>query len=185
MTLRYVDLSGENILGSKFSSYIYIVIRRLHNNAFVLLLKPSNSVFLSDLVSNTNSSWSDLASGNSISRSDEDNIEVHTEDTCWGVVLQSKINVLSDTESEATCVGEIYFLQLVLFDLQTSVKNFVRLESTDLQYDKWSFRSVRIKWLHYQSNNDGLRFDGGCTTKLTVTWTAIFSFLLMPNERTV
>ena len=58
------------------------MLSRLHNNALVLLLKPGNSVLFANLVSNSNSSWSDLASGNSVSRSDKDNIEVHTEDTC-------------------------------------------------------------------------------------------------------
>ena len=58
------------------------MLSRLHNNALVLLLKPGNSVLFANLVSNSNSSWSDLASGHSVSRSDKDNIEVHTEDTC-------------------------------------------------------------------------------------------------------
>ena len=105
----------------------------LHNNALVLLLKPSNSVLFANLVSNSDSSWSDLASGDSVSGSDEDDVEVHTENTCGRVVLKTQINVLSDTESEASSVGEVDLLQLVLLDLEASVEDLVGLEAADLR----------------------------------------------------
>lgn len=51
-----------------------------------------------------------LSSGNSLSSSSEDDIEVHTENTGVGVILDSEINMLIDTESEVT-----YLLLLVRF----------------------------------------------------------------------
>ena len=41
-----------------------------------------------------------LSSGYSLSGSSEDDVEVHTEDTGVGVVLDSEINVLVNTETE-------------------------------------------------------------------------------------
>ena len=38
--------------------------------------------------------------GDSLSSSAEDNVEIHSENTSWGVVLNSEINVLINTESE-------------------------------------------------------------------------------------
>ena len=116
----------------KFSSYIYIMTRRLHNNALILLLKPCDSILFADLVFNSNSSWSDLASGDSVSRSDQDNVKVHAENACRRVVLKAKIDVLSNSKSETTGVGEVYFLQFVFFDLEASVEDFVGLEATYL-----------------------------------------------------
>lgn len=51
-----------------------------------------------------------LSFGNSLSSSSEDDIEVHTENTGVGVILDSEINMLIDTESEVT-----YLLLLVRF----------------------------------------------------------------------
>ena len=50
---------------------------------------------------------SELSSGvlsvlNSLSGSGQDDVEVHTEDTGVGIVLDSKIDMLLDTESEVT-----------------------------------------------------------------------------------
>ena len=107
--------------------------RRLHNNSLVLLLKPSNCVLLANLVSNADSSWSDLASCDSVSGSNKDNVEVHAEDTCGRIVLKTKIDVLSNSESETTSVGEVHFLQFVFFDLEASVEDFVGLEAANLK----------------------------------------------------
>ena len=43
---------------------------------------------------------------NSASWAFQDNVEVHTEDTSEGVILESKIDVFLDTESEATCMKD-------------------------------------------------------------------------------
>ena len=103
----------------------------LHNNALILLLEPSDSVLLGYLVFVADSSGSDLASGHSVSRSDQHNIEIHSENASGGIVLQAQINVLSDTETKATSTREVLLLQLILLHLQTTVKDFVGLEATD------------------------------------------------------
>lgn len=53
----------------------------LHDNTLVLLLEPLNSVLLCNSVVISDLSRLDLASGNSVARSDKDNVEIHTENT--------------------------------------------------------------------------------------------------------
>ena len=43
-----------------------------------------------------------LSSGDSLSGSTEDDVEVHTENTGVGVILNSEIDMLVDTESEVS-----------------------------------------------------------------------------------
>lgn len=108
----------------------------LQNNALILLLEPGDRILLGDSVLGADSSRSDLSSRNSVSRSDHDNVEIHTENASGRVVLQTQIDVLSDTEAEASSAGEVLLLQLVLLNLQATVKDFVGLESTNLQCTK-------------------------------------------------
>ena len=49
-------------------------------------------------------SLSVLSSSDSLSCSTENNVEIHTENTCVGIILDSKINMLIDTKSEVTYV---------------------------------------------------------------------------------
>lgn len=65
-----------------------------------LLLRP-------DPVRSTDLADSVLPGSNSHTRSAHDDVEVHTEDTNSGVVLDTKVNVLLDTETEVTGLGEV------------------------------------------------------------------------------
>ena len=51
------------------------------------------------------------------------------------VVFESKVDVLVDSESKVTSGREVLLLQLVLLDLESSVKNLIRFESTDLSIE--------------------------------------------------
>ena len=63
----------------------------------LLSLVSGNSLEVSEL------STSVLSSGDSLSSAAEDHVEVHTEDTGVGIILDSKINMLFNSESEVTC----------------------------------------------------------------------------------
>ena len=103
----------------------------LHHNTFVLVLEPLDSIVLGDSVLGADSSWSDLSLGDSVSWADEDDVEVHAEDTGGRIVLQTQVDVFSDTEAEASGVGEVLLLQFELLHLQGAVKDLVGLEATD------------------------------------------------------
>lgn len=46
-----------------------------------------------------------LSSSDSLSGSSEDNVEVHTENTSVGIVLDSEIDMLINTKSEVTYIN--------------------------------------------------------------------------------
>ena len=50
----------------------------------------------------SNGGFASSSKTDSASRALEDNVEVHTEDTSEGIILHTQINVLLNTESEAT-----------------------------------------------------------------------------------
>lgn len=77
------------------------------------------------------SSRSDFAAGHSVAVADHDNVEIHTENAGGRIVLQTQIDVLGDAESEATSGRKVLFLQLVLLDLEATVKDLIGLEATD------------------------------------------------------
>jgi hypothetical protein len=62
----------------------------------------------------TEFSSSVLSLGNSLSSSGEDDVEIHTENTSAGIVLDSEIDVFFDTESEVAYKINIKF-SILLF----------------------------------------------------------------------
>ena len=86
----------------------------------------------------------------------EDDVEVHAEDTCEGIILETQIDVLLNTKSEVACIDE---------GVPVSEK-FLFLSSLSLTFSPLSRISSAL-------------------SPLMVTWTAIFSFLLMPKDRMV
>lgn len=62
-------------------------------------------------------------------------VEVHTVDTNTGVVLDTQVNVLADTETEVTGLGEVLLSQLVLLDLEATLEDLLSLGTTDGNVD--------------------------------------------------
>ena len=62
-------------------------------------------------------------------------VEVHAVDTNAGVVLDTKIDVLADTEAEVAGLGEVALAELVLLDLETTLKDLLGLGTTDGNVD--------------------------------------------------
>ena len=61
--------------------------------------------------------------------------EVHAVDTNTGVVLDTQINVLRDTETEVTGLGEVALAELVLLDLEATLEDLLGLGATDGNVD--------------------------------------------------
>lgn len=75
---------------------------------------------------------SDLAlhpssAGDTLTRAGHAAVEVHAVDTDGGVVLDTKIDVLADTEAEVASLGEVALAKLVLLNLEATLKNFLGL----------------------------------------------------------
>lgn len=62
-------------------------------------------------------------------------VEVHAVDTNAGVVLDTKIDVLADTEAEVAGLGEVALAELVLLDLETTLQDLLGLGATDGDVD--------------------------------------------------
>lgn len=61
----------------------------------------------------------------------QDDVEVHAENTGEGVVLDSQIDVLLDSEAEVAGVREVLLLEFTVLNLQSSLEDFVGLLSAD------------------------------------------------------
>lgn len=62
-------------------------------------------------------------------------VEVHAVDTNTGVVLDTQIDVLGDTEAEVAGLGEVALLEFVLLDLEATLEDLLGLGATDGNVD--------------------------------------------------
>lgn len=83
----------------------------------------------------THSASLSLSLADTTTRTSKLDVEIHTENTSVGIVLDTKINVLLNTETEVTRVGEVILNELVLLDLQTTLKNLKSLLTTNGSMD--------------------------------------------------
>jgi len=93
-----------------FNVYYLLNEEGSQHNAFVFGLKPADGVFLRDTVLQSDLAWLDLSSRYTVSRSNEDYVEVHTEDTSGRIVFETQIDVFSDAEAKASRVREVFLL---------------------------------------------------------------------------
>jgi hypothetical protein len=99
----------------------------LHDDAVILVLEPLHSINLVHSVVDTNRTTGHLLLSNSSTRSGNLDIEIHTVNTCAWIVLDTKIDVLLDTETEVSALTEVSLLELVLLDLQSLLKDLLGL----------------------------------------------------------
>lgn len=107
------------------------------------------------------------AAGDTLTGTGHAAVEVHAVDTDRGVVLDTEIDVLADTETEVASLGEVALPQLVLLNLEATLKDFLGLFNV-------SWCRLKVSSLIYLTL--GPR---------TVTWTEIFSLRRIPKVRTV
>ena len=90
------------VLGSTSGAMLHLNSYKYssHNGASHLLGEPLLGLIARNSLEVSELSFSVLSLGDSLSSSAEDHVEVHTEDTGVGIVLDSKIDMLFDTESE-------------------------------------------------------------------------------------
>jgi hypothetical protein len=74
--------------------------------------------------------------GDALTTAAHADVEVHTVDTDSWVVLDAKIDVLGDTETEVASLREVALAQLVLLDLEATLENLLSLWATDGDVDR-------------------------------------------------
>lgn len=66
------------------------LLRFVQDNSLVLNLEPLHGILLGDTVLNTNTGFGSPPSAHSVSWAFQDNVEIHTVDTCGRIVPEDK-----------------------------------------------------------------------------------------------
>ena len=113
------------------SSDTIALLGLVENDTIVLLLEPLHGLLASHLVRVAKSASLGLSLRHATTGASQLHVEIHTEDTGVGVVLDTQINVLLNTETEVARVGEVLLHQLVLLHLQTALQDLQSLLATN------------------------------------------------------
>ena len=108
-----------------------ILLSLVKNDTIVLLLEPLHSFFASNFVRITDSASLSLSLADTTTGTSKLDVEIHTENTSVGIVLDTEINVLLNTKTEVAGIGEVVLNELVLLDLQATLKNLESLLTTN------------------------------------------------------
>ena len=117
------------------SSDTIALLGLVENDTIVLLLEPLHGLLASHLVRVTKSASLGLSLRHATTGASQLHVEIHTEDTGVGVVLDAQINVLLNTKTEVARVGEVLLHQLVLLHLQTALQDLQSLLATNGRMD--------------------------------------------------
>ena len=88
------------------------------NDTVVFGLEPLHGVVLDQPVRESDGSGAPLLLEHILSGPAQHDVEVHTVDTDVRVVLDTQIDMLSNTEAKVALVGEVFTPQLELLNLQ-------------------------------------------------------------------
>merc|ERR1719291_122532 len=103
----------------------YLLGRRSRkDDAVKFRLEPLHAVIACQTVREADATTANLAVLHAAARSGQVHVEVHSVDARARVVLDAKVNMLRDTETEAAVLCEVFLAELVLLDLETFLKNF-------------------------------------------------------------
>lgn len=100
------------------------------NGSIVLSSEPLHGLVFGDSVLGSDGAFASSSESDSASGSLEDDVEVHSEDTGEGVILDAEINMLLDSESETSGIAEVFLLQFSVLNLQASLQDLVGLISS-------------------------------------------------------
>lgn len=107
----------------------------LSDNTVEALLEPFYGLVAVDAVAGTDGALASAAASDTLTRAGHAAVEVHTVDTDGGVVLDTKIDVLADTEAEVASLAEVALAEFVLLDLEATLENLLGLRATDGNVD--------------------------------------------------
>ena len=110
----------------------------IQHNSIILVLEPLDGSGLTDFLVNANLAATVFAFSNSSTWPSEDHVKVHcmlgtsyggdtSVDTNSRIILDVQVDVFLDTESKVTSLAKVSFLQLVLFDFESTFENFLSL----------------------------------------------------------
>ncbi len=101
------------------------------DDAVEALLEPLNCLVAVDFVVGADSALAAPPAGDALAGAGHATVEVHAVDTDARVVLDTQVDVLADAEAEIAGFAEVALAELVLLDLQATLKNLLRLGPAD------------------------------------------------------
>lgn len=109
--------------------------KHLPDNGVEALLEPLDGVVAGDTVGSTDTALGTAATDNTLTGTGHAAVEVHAVNTDTGVVLDAEIDVLRDTEAKVAGLAEVALAQLILLDLEATLKNLLGLGATNGDVD--------------------------------------------------
>ena len=109
----------------------FFLLRLVQDDSIVRLLEPLHGLLASHLVRIADVAALSLALAHTATRTSQLHVEIHTENTGVGIVLDTQIDVLLNTKAKIARVREISLHQLVLLHLQSTLQNLQSLLTTD------------------------------------------------------
>jgi hypothetical protein len=109
--------------------------RNLSDNAIETLFEPFDSLVAVDAVASADSALAAAPAADTLTRAGHAAVEIHTIDTNRGIVFDTKIDVLVDAEAEVASLAEVALPELVLLDLEATLKNLFGLGATNGDVD--------------------------------------------------
>merc|ERR1712066_457221 len=109
------------------SHHILLRLLSSKNNSIILGLEPLFGINLGKFVGGTNAAHLLPPVPHVHARPSKDHIEVHTVDANSRVVLDTQVDVLSNTEAKVSIVREVFLSQLVLLHFESSLQDLFSL----------------------------------------------------------
>jgi len=103
----------------------------LSDNTLKSRLEPFHTLVTLDLVVGSNVCLASTTLCNTLTRTSHAAVEIHSVDTNRRVVLDTKIDVFADTESEVASLREVTLAEFVFLDFQSTLQDFLGLWSTN------------------------------------------------------
>jgi len=105
------------------------------DSAAELLDEPLLGLLLGDLLELANTGRLLAALGNSVAGALEHDVEVHTENTSVGIVLDAEIDVLVNTETKVAVIGEVSLAEFEFLNLEATLDELLSLVAADGDVD--------------------------------------------------
>lgn len=148
------------------------ILLLLEQDTLILVDEPLHGLRTSDTLVLADDGGGSSAVLDALTLATENDVDIHTIDTDGRIVLDTKIDVLLDTETEVAVGGEVALEQLVLLNLQGLLENLLGLRATHGGVHGDLFVTTDTK------GTDGvtsLRVNGGLSSQLVEHYFAIIS----------
>merc|ERR1712168_1760342 len=120
----------------------------LQQDTIVFSLEPYLSIGFCDLVSETNSGLLSATVCNVVSWSSQHNVEIHSIDTNTWIILNSQVDMFSNTEAKVSSGREVSLSQFVFLNLQSFLQDFFGFGSTYCAVDSNFLITTNTKRSH-------------------------------------